>query len=77
MQIWPCLEPKTESCFAPTSSKMFTRILHLGYSPKCKILTFILLLSLLLKQKWPTNRLKVEKLPFWAKFKAFGDLFTE
>ena len=69
--FWPPLEPKTESCFSPISSNWFFRRMatsvkfwHLFYFTGCYG-----------NQNDQQKRLKIEKLPFWAKFEAFGDRF--
>ena len=45
--------------------------------PKFKILAFILLFSCYGNKNGRQNRLKIEKLSFWAKFKAFSDWFLK
>ena len=64
--IWPPLEPKTENCFSPISFVWFIRrkpavLFFRIYS------TFTVAMVTKMADK---NRLKIEKFPFWTKFKA-------
>ena len=68
--FWPPLEPKTESCFSPISSYWFIRIAQVKNSGF--YFTFTCCYG---NQKSRQNRLKIEKLPFYAKIEAFGDRF--
>ena len=66
--IWPPLEPKSGSCFSPISSELFSRrITEVQNSG-----IYFTFTGCYGNKNGRRNRLKIEKLPFWAKFKAFG-----
>ena len=64
--IWPPLEPQTKNCFSPISSDWFVR--RITEEQNSSIFAMVTKMA---RQR----RLKIKKLPFWTKFKAFGDLF--
>ena len=71
--IWPPLEPKTEGCFSSISSYWFIRrmvqVLNSGIYLKFN--------GCYGYKNGRQNRPKIEKMPFWAKIKAFSDQFDK